>query len=168
MLDKICSFLLLPFYGLWKAIIDSGTQRKEFQEKIFPLGYLSISIAYMSFYFSVSNLLLKIVFAVLAITTLSNFFSSYLKVLLLKQLENGYLKDKWKLYKKLILYIVTSFTVSIYFKYFPILFVSLSHLIFLFIFVGFEFPDEPPKKEKKQENGSWLAKLLHPKLVTNV
>ncbi len=168
MLDKICSFLLLPFYGIWKALLTHNFKRKKVQEKTLPLAYLSISIAYISFYLDASSLLIKIIFAGLAVTTLCVLFNSYLNTLLLKQLENGYLKEKWLTYKKLILYVVTSFFISMYFKYFPILFVFLSQMIFLFIFVGFEFPDEPPrKKESESKSSSWLAKLLAPRPVSS-
>ena len=169
MLDKICSFLLLPFYAIWKVLLSNNFERKEFQERMFPGSYFFTLIAYITFYLDVSNLLAKIVFGGFTILTLLSLVSSHIKTLVLKNLEKEYIKNKWLIYKKLILYIVTSLTFSTFFKYPPILFVSFSQMIFLFVIVGFEFPDEPPKKkEEKEESGSWLAKLMPQKPVTNV
>ena len=167
MLDEICSFLLLPFYATWKVLLGYNFERKKLQEKILPLVHFLALTIYFNFFLDVSSFILKIMFGVLIFITLIPLSISHSRKIILKKFEGDHLKDKWYIYRKSVLNVIIFFITLIHFKYSPLFFMALNQMFLLFLFVGFEFPDEPPKKKEERQNGSWLAKLMAPKPLTN-
>lgn len=175
MLDKICSFLLLPFYGLWQVLLGKNCilSVSEFQIKLLSCKTLALCAVNITIYLDTAWIPLKIF---VALTAFLGIFYATISFLLKSSL--GFLKKRWERdkYFEYKICIFWSFILLILLGSLGeptsnriITLLMFSEVLAIFIFVGFEFPDEPPKKkEVREKSGSWLAKLLAPRPVTNV
>jgi hypothetical protein len=170
MFDKICSFLILPLYALWKILLRLGFEKKGIQHFVFKVTIFFSVVAFATYFLDSKHLMLQIIFGFLLLIVLMTSFRMTKNSIedVLKKNELTFLANKWLKYKRTTLLIFTSSLLSFVFIYPPLLLSTLCQFFSLFIFVGFEFPDEPPKKkESESKNGSWLAKLIPPRPVTS-
>ena len=175
MLDKICSFLLLPFYAIWKMVLEKSwiPSVSKFQIKLVSLKSLTLCSTNLIVYLDTDWIPLKIFVAVTALLCIFCATIVFLLKSSLDFLKKRWAKDKYFEYKISILW---SFILFIFLCSIDgpaasnkiITLLMFSEILVIFIFVGFEFPYEPPKKkEAKDKSASWLAKLIPPKPVSS-
>jgi hypothetical protein len=143
MFDKIVSIFLLPFYGLWKYLINTvGLDKK----KVINITMRIVLFTYVSLF---ANMSVKYSFYFIIFLTI--FLYCYLKSnLILEIFKKEYLENKKKNRRNSFLIVIFIWpTVYFLFGWNEIIFFWMNSILGAFIYVGFEFPDEPPKRKKK-------------------
>lgn len=164
MFDKIILFSVLPFYGLWKMLLNKQFSKKPFQMFLLSSTFLNSMILWAVLYNEASAFWLKLICAVLFLLALTFFSSKTIRSVVyagskIKWEDNKMLQYSHGIAFSFLFFISLVFTEA---KLVMSL-LTASNLLQLMFLVGFEFPDEPPKKKEEEKvNKNWLEDIIPP------
>ncbi len=166
MLDKITLILLLPFYGLWKVLLSKNNfvNKKTFQMLLLKLTFLNSIILWAFLYNEATAFWLKIICAALFLLGLTFFSSKRIRNVVYDGSKRKWEGDKMSQYYHGIIFSILFF-ISLIFTEAKLVMslLTASNLLQLMFLVGFEFPDESPKKkEEKKVKKNWLEDIIPP------
>lgn len=98
MLDKITLMLLLPFYGLWKMLLNKKFSKKPFQMFLLSSTFLNSIILWTILYNETTNFWLKLICAVFFLLTITFFLSKTVKNVVYEGSKRQWEDDKMQEY----------------------------------------------------------------------
>ncbi len=166
MLDKITLMLLLPFYGLWKILLNKKNplSKKPFQMFLLNINALSLFLFLSIVYSDVNIFWVKILLGILILVTITALTSNKVKASIYNVGKVAWEDNKIVQYSSKVISVFLIISLLLFTENkLTMSFLLLGNLSDLMFLVGFEFPDEPPKKKEQEKvNKNWLEDIIPP------